>query len=204
MTTTKSDGKIQITKKYYAQNITSANHPNYAIRSVFNGKNMVGIPLRQESYYDGVLQGGSVLEYKDYGSNNSAFLPFKAHSINRDNTLRLNVTVDIYSNGLPVQMTKAGHPLSETYLWDTGKRLSNKTLGQFTWAFTYDGISTLVKQTTDENSFKMVYDYDKLMRLKETKSYFADIPNNTLRSTKTIFYNFGGVEAPPITLYSIA
>ena len=47
----------------------------------------------------------------------------------------------------------------------------------------------------DENSFKSTYDYDGLLRLQEAKSYFADNTNasgNTLRSTTTNIYNYGG------------
>ncbi len=191
MRTTNSDGKIQSTKTYYAQNLPS-NHPNYAINSTFTTLNMVGIPLQQEAYYDGTLQGGSVLEYKIFslGAGYINFYPYKSYSINRNGTTKLNVTVDNYTNGLPTSMTKAGFSIPQVYSWDTYKRLTGKNYGTLNWIFGYDGNSSLVNQTTDENGLIKKFEYDGLMRLSKVKDRVNPANTSEIQATTTYDYHY--------------
>jgi RHS repeat-associated protein len=189
VSTTNSDGKVVTTKTYYAHNLPS-NHPNQAVvggsqlttRDMLIYRFMIGIPLQTEQFVNGVQVGGSILEYKLSGnlsSPNSAYqtgfaYPFKAYSLNKDLTTKLNITVDNYVNGLPQSMTKAGYTLAQTYAWDTYGRLTGKTFGNLTSTIAYDGNSNMVRQIIDENGLRTKYYYDGLMRLKTIESRMKD------------------------------
>ncbi len=192
VTTTNSDGKIVKTKTYYAHNAPSS-HPNNGFqRAVLVNKFMIGIPLQTEQFVNNIQVGGSILEYTFSGSA-SIPLPYKAYSLNKDLTTKLNITVDTYVNGLPTSMTKAGYTLAQTYSWDTYGRLTGKAFGGLSSSITYHGTSSLVHQITDENGFKSAFYYDGLMRLQTTNTFFADnSPKSTTRNT----YVYGGATNP--------
>jgi RHS repeat-associated protein len=188
--TTNSEGKEYLTKMYYSRNLPST-HPNTAITSTFENLYMIGVPLRQESYFNGVLQGGSVLEYQIFGTGTgyTDFYPYKSYSINRDGSLKLNVTVDSYDRGLPTQMKKLTFVTPQTYTWDATKRLSGKNYGTLKWMFGYDGTSSLVNKSTDENGLIKKFTYDGLQRLQQVNDRMK--PDGTdIQATSVSAYQY--------------
>jgi RHS repeat-associated protein len=219
-----SDGKEYLTKSYYSRNMPSG-HPNTTIASTFENLYMIGIPLQQESWVGGSRKSGSVLEFKDFGSGLgfTNFYPHKSHSINKDGTLDLNTTIEAYDRGLPSQMKSAGFNISQNYLWDNLKRLTSKKVivpipnsnptvnSMLESTIEYYGTSNLVKAVTNENGVRQNFDYDALMRLKETQSKLDALGSNP-KAKMTYTYNYGGgvnnyvqtattfMETTPITL----
>ena len=153
---------------------------------------MIGIPLQTEQFVktaqsaDFAKMGGSRLVYQ-------ANYPYQAFSLNKDLTWKLAVTVDEYENGLPKKITKAGFWIPQVYTWDAARRVKQKNFGSLNTYVDYHSTSNLPSYVIDENGFKSTFIYDGLMRLKESKSYFAD---NSLRSTTTNGYVFGGADNP--------
>jgi hypothetical protein len=203
--TTNSDGKTYKTKTYYAHNLPTG-HPNLTVaaaglttRDVLIYRFMIGIPLQTEQFVNNVQIGGSVLEYKLTGNLstvNSVYqtayaLPYKAYTLNKNLTSKLNITVDAYDRGLPQSITKAGYALAQTYTWDAYGRLTNKTFGTLSSSIAYDGNSTLVSQIIDENALRTKYVYDGLMRLKTIQSRMKD-DGSDVQATVDYTYKYKG------------
>jgi RHS repeat-associated protein len=188
--TTNSDGKEYVTKTYYSRNLPST-HPNAALTSTFENLYMIGIPLQQESWVAGSRKSGSVLEYQVFGSGAgyTELYPYKSHSINKDGTLDLQMTVQSYDRGLPSVMLKAGFNTPQIYTWDATKRLSIKNYGTLKWMFGYDGTSSLVNKITDENGLIKKFAHDGLMRLTTLNDRMKS-DGSDIQATATTTYQY--------------
>ena len=183
VTTTNSDGVAHTSKTYYAHEMN-----NTALLAL----NMVSVPLKTEQWVNNVLKSATETVYEGTTPRPTYF-----KQRNRDGVWETKFTINNYNaKGLPTQATRQGFSLPETYNWDAANRLTSKWFGLMSSSYTYLSSTRLYDEITDENGFKTKFEYDALMRLKETKNYFAD-PAKTLRATTAYNYIFGG-EANPL------
>jgi RHS repeat-associated protein len=173
-----SNNVVTINKTYYADDLTSStNHPNFSIKQEFINRYMIGVPLRTEQI-TGTSIVGSVLEYQKFNNDNLRFFPYKYHTINKDGSLFLEVTINDYDNnlykGMPTQVTKTEFGVSDIYSWNNKKQLIGKSVNVtptspalLSMVFTYKTATNLVESITDENGLIKKFYYDGLMRLQK-------------------------------------
>ena len=192
VTTTNSENKTYTTKTYYSRNLPSL-HPNLGIKDTFENKFMIGIPLQQDVYINGIKRGGSVLEYKTYTGTGYSYLdfyPYRSYSFNRDSARKLLVTVDAYDRGLPKQMTHISSVTPQIFTWDAYKRLTNKNYGTLNWGVGYYSTSNLVQYVSDENGLMTKYTYDSLWRLSITQNRFDGTMTSPTNVQATTIYDY--------------
>ena len=112
-----------------------------------------------------------------------------------ENNWELEATFLKYDNitGKAKEYLPKGWWITNTFDWYRNGMLKERNVGALKWKYEIYDNSNLLKSVTDENNFKTVFDYDGLMRLKETKSYFAD---GSLRATKVNTYNYRPANVP--------
>ena len=186
METVNSEGKKYVTQNFYVHDITSAaQHPNFDIKETFFTKNLISIPLRVESYIEGIpaSKRGSVVEYATFNSNADQFYPTKAYTLSTTGTLLLEGTIQAYNpNGLPTKVIPKGYTTTyEQYTYGLDDyRITQKSIvtpvaaKNQNWYFDYYNTeaphTNLLKYITNENGVKTHFDYDGLKRLTTTRS----------------------------------
>jgi RHS repeat-associated protein len=191
-----SDGKESISKTYYAADIPM-DHPNFNNKYIFTTRNMVGIPFEVRQYYNGILSGGSAVEYTSFGtaaSGNDLQYPSKYFAIYKDGTRNLKATINTYSAlGQPSKVTNTGFLVSNYFNWYKYQLLSKSIKATdagadlLKWTYDYRYGTPFVETITDENGLQKRFFYDDLWRLQIVNDRFK--PDGT-GSQASIKYNY--------------
>jgi RHS repeat-associated protein len=172
-TTSNSDGKTLLSNYYYAQDVGNQDLINNF---------MIGFPIKTEQRNNNNIISASEVVYE-------GTIPrpkyFKQRSQN--GVWETKFTVNAYNTaGLPTQTTRSGFLVSETYSWDALNRLTSKSFGTLTTAYTYKLNTPQLDVITDENGLRTKYTYDAFMRLLKTQNRFSgtiDAPQDIQATT---------------------
>jgi hypothetical protein len=216
---TNSDGKQQKTTNKYIHEYTGTEvaisggtdvlvSPN--VKTWMLANNLIAIPIETKVEYNNVVIGGRRTQFgfvntssKQYSSTTttSGVYPFKYYGYEPisgtfDVSWQLKGSIDKYdlTVGMPKDFLTKGYTISEAYDWNSNSVLQKRTIGGLEWNYTYHPNTRLLATLKNENRITSEFNYDNLLRLKETK--IKDITNSNTKSTTTNTYNFGGVASP--------
>ncbi len=182
---TNSDGKVHRTETKYAHETTQSNQVDLL------NKHMIGIPLEQRKYVDGVLQGGHRIRYINFATGT---YPKYFYEILNDNSERLKHTIINYnSNGLPTGSTSLGFP-EVSYTYETNDLVETKIWdNNFTTTYKYYDNTRLLKTVTNSDGTSSLFKYDDLLRFEKSIVYgVSSGGNSSLKSETTTDYQIGG------------
>jgi RHS repeat-associated protein len=177
-------------------------------QGVMIDKNIIGTPIQTIKKVNGKVVEGSRIKFTLFktstgnlftASDGNAYLnasvyanklyAYKPLSTTFDNNWLLEGTFPKYDNitGKPKEFIPKGWWITQTFDWYRNGMIKEKNVGGLKWKYEIYDNSNQLKSITDENGFKTAFDYDGLMRLKETKTFFAD---GSPRATMLNTYNY--------------